>query len=180
MDEVQKLREELAELRRAVKGEVAPSPDLVLPADFDGTFRFTNWTDNEFKARWDKVEYTFPANSTSPLVIPTATPYEVQSIRKRFAKELALQEFYKTGKFKAMENTPPGGTPPTYSEMELKDFIQKCLEPLPTAQAKLKRLPKDSDANYRIDENGDPRSIIMTDKDIGKVKLTGNGSALVA
>jgi hypothetical protein len=66
----------------------------VLPSDFDGIFRFTNWTDSDFTAKWDNIEYTFPAKKTTPIVIPNATPVEIQNIRKKFAKELAVACFY--------------------------------------------------------------------------------------
>lgn len=120
----------------------------VLPADFDGVFRFTNFTDEDFKARWNSIEYTFPASKTTPMVIPGATPEEVQTIRKKFARELAEREFYKTPKFKLMNDIPVGQTPAIYTDSDLTPFIQRCLEPLPVAQATLKALPKDSNSNY--------------------------------
>lgn len=120
----------------------------VLPADFDGVFRFTNFTSREFKARWNSIEYTFPAEKTTPMIIPGATPEEVQTIRKKFARELAEREFYETPKFKSMNDIPLGQTPALYTESDLVPFIQRCLEPLPTASATLKSLPKDSDSNY--------------------------------
>lgn len=126
----------------------------VLPADFDGVFRFTNFTETEFKAKWNNVEYTFPPLSTTPLIIPGTTPEEVQHIRKKFAKELAIACFYNTAKFKSMNDVPPGGIPAMYTESDLTPFVQRCLEPLPLAKATAKVLPKDDEKNYRKDNKG--------------------------
>lgn len=117
----------------------------VLPADFDGVFRFTNFTKSEFKAKWGNIEYTFAPESTSPMIIPGATPEEVQHIRKKFARELAEIEFYKTPKFINMNNVQPGGVPALYTESDLAPFIQRCLEPLPPKPAKAVVLPKKGD-----------------------------------
>lgn len=127
----------------------------VLPADFDGIFRFTNWTENEFKAKWANIEYTFPPLKTTPMIIAGATPEEVQSIRKKFARELAISEFYKTPKFIGMNTVAPGGVPALYTDNDLAPFIQKCLEPLPIGKVKAKVLPKVTDENsFRKDEEG--------------------------
>lgn len=123
----------------------------VLPNDFDGVFRFTNFTDQDFSAKWGGIEYTFPAMKTSPMIIPGATPEEVQSIRKKFAKELAIKEFYKTPKFIGMDTIVPGGIPALYTESDLVPFIQRCLEPLPLARVIAKNIPKDSEKNYTKD-----------------------------
>ncbi len=126
----------------------------ILPADFDGVFRFTNAREEEFKAKWGGIEYTFPGLKTVPLIIPGATPEEVQHIRKKFAREWALEEFTRSDKFQEMNKHVPGGQPATYTDSDLTPFVQKCLEPLPLAQAALKKLPKDSEQNYRKDGKG--------------------------
>lgn len=126
----------------------------ILPPDFDGVFRFTNWTGQDFKAKWGGIEYTFPAGKMTPLILPSATPLEVQSIRKKFAKELAIIEFYKTPKFVGMNATVPGGVPALYTDSDLIPFIQKCLEPLPIAYATQKPIQKDSEERYRKDRRG--------------------------
>jgi len=135
----------------------------ILPVDFDGVFRFTNWTDRDFAAKWDSVEYTFPAQKSTPMVIANATPLEIQSIRKKFARELAVREFYATDKFKGMENVPPGGLPALYTDSDLTPFIQKCLEPLPQAIAKVKVLPRDSEENYRKNTKGKPITRVLAE-----------------
>ncbi len=135
----------------------------VLPEDFDGVFRFTNFTNGEFKAKWNSVEYTFPPMKTTPLIIAGATPEEVQNIRKKFAKELAVEIFYGTKKFKDMDKNPTGDwkRSATYTESDLAPFIQRCLEPLPAAQAKARALPKDDGEKYHKDEEGKPVTRIL-------------------
>lgn len=125
----------------------------VLPADFDGVFRFTNFTETDFKARWNKIEYTFPALKTVPIIIPGATPEEVQNIRKKFAKELAEREFYNTEKFKYLNDKERGANPAIYSENDLEPFIQKCLEPLPVGNVTAQAIPRDSTDRYSANTN---------------------------
>lgn len=148
----------------------------VLPADFDGIFRFTNYTNEEFKAKWNGIEYTFPALKTTPMIIPGATPEEVQHIRKKFARELAVMEFYKTPKFKSLNANVPGGTPALYTDSDLTQFIQRCLEPLPVGVAKAKIIPKDEESNLRKDEDGEHVTKVI-DK---KKSLLSEGSGVVA
>lgn len=145
----------------------------VLPADFDGVFRFTNFTEQEFKAKWGNVEYTFPPLKTTPMIIPGATPEEVQHIRKKFAKELAILEFYKTPKFVGMNSVQPGGVPALYTDSDLAPLIQKCLEPLAPGRAETKVLPKTVDeSKLRKDDDGKNVTEIL-DK---KRSLLGEGS----
>lgn len=146
--------------------------DNVLPADFDGVFRFTNYTEEEFKAKWDGIEYTYPPLKTTPMIIPGATPEQVQHIRKKFAKELGLREFSRTDKFKGMSDVPPGGTPALYTDSDLAPFIQKCLEPMPVASATTKVLPKDSERNYRRDQKGRNVTRVLDETE----SLLSNGS----
>lgn len=140
----------------------------VLPVDFDGVFRFTNFTDSDFTGKWDNVEYTYPAEKTTPMIIPGATPEQVQHIRKKFAHELAVQEFYKSSKFRKMDAPVPGGRPALYTDSDIAPFVQRCLEPLPIAQAKTKVLPKDKETNYSA-------STKVLDKD---ESLIGQGTPL--
>ncbi len=146
----------------------------VLPVDFDGVFRFTNWTNQEFKSKWDSVEYTFPANSTIPLIIPSASPIEIQSIRKKFAKELAIEVFHNSDKFKTL-NDPEKGMRQYNEDSVLKEYIQKCLEPLPIAKATLKVLPRDNEDRYTKDEKGRNRSKVLQ----GDESLIPEGSSLL-
>lgn len=127
---------------------------VVLPEDFDGVFRFTNFTKEEFKAKWGGVEYTFPPEKRIPLIIGNATPQEIQTIRKKFAKELAIKVFYKTPKFESMNAHVPGGTPALYTDNDLAPLIQRCLEPLPAGRAETKVLPADDESKFRKDRKG--------------------------
>lgn len=129
--------------------------ETVLPEDFDGTFRFTNWTDEEFIGKWGGKEYHFPAQFTSPIIIPDHSPLQIQQIRKKFAKDLAEREFYRSKQYEALRTTEGmkenGMVVPrlnsihqaaTYSLNELTPFIQRCLEPLPVGKAQVTEAPK--------------------------------------
>lgn len=119
--------------------------DTTLAKDFDGTFKFTNWTDEDFTAKWGGKEYTFPKNSRSPILIPDQSPLEIQNIRKKWAQKLAEREFEKTerfGQLKAQERNPDGSPrlnsihqAGSYSLSDLAALIQRCLEPLPMKSA---------------------------------------------
>ncbi len=146
----------------------------ILPENFEGIFYFTNGTDEDFTARWDKVEYTFKAHKTTPMVM-NFTPIEIQSIRKKFAKELAEREFYKTDKFKTMNIHVPGGTPALYTETDLAPFIQKCLEPLPKDTMKATVVPNDRlEEKNRKDEEGNPLTVPV-DRKKSLIKENGSG-----
>lgn len=154
----------------------------VLPADFDGVFRFTNFTETEFKAKWGGIEYTFPPLKTTPMIIGGATPEEVQTIRKKFAKELAEREFYKSEKLKALEAQTPIGSANTfraaaiYVDGDLQPFIQRCLEPLPIGTVKATVLPKADESQFRKDEEGKNVTQVL-DK---KKSLISEGSGVIA
>jgi hypothetical protein len=123
-----------------------------LPEDFDGVFRFTNWSNEEFIGKWGGKEYHFPPETTSPMVIPEHSPLEIQHIRKKFAKDLAEREFNKTALYKNLTKQEKNndGSPRlnsihqagSYSIDQLKDLIQKCLEPLPVSRVTVKTVEK--------------------------------------
>lgn len=142
----------------------------VLPQDFDGVFKFTNYRETEFKAKWNNIEYTFPPMKTSPMIIAGESPENVQSIRKKFAREFAVEEWYKTSKFAEMDNKDKGINPATYTDSDLAPFIQKCLEPLPVQQATAKALPKDKTENYRASR--------ILDKDMNESLIAGGSGVL--
>lgn len=116
-----------------------------LPENFTGVFHFTNWSEEEFVGKWGGKQYRFPATTTSPMLIPEHSPLEVQHIRKKFAKDLAEREYYKSqgyGRLMTQERNPDGSprlkgfqAAGTYSIDQLTPFIQRCLEPLPVSQA---------------------------------------------
>lgn len=153
--------------------------ELILPEDFDGTFRFTNYTEEEFKARWDNQEYVFPPKSRTPMTIMTATPLEIQSIRKKFARELAIQEWYKSEKFKRMNEHVPGGTPALYTDSDIAPFVQRCLEPLPAGRMKIKELPRQDEKKLMgRDAKGRLSSTVVDGNDKGGESLVGDGTVV--
>lgn len=119
--------------------------DSVLPADFDGVFRFTNPSDEGFIGRWGSRDYVFQAQTTSPMIMPEHSPLEIQQIRKKFARDLAEREFFKSDKYSTFyrQEKNPDGSPRlnsihqagTYSLDDLAPYIQRCLEPLPISKA---------------------------------------------
>lgn len=125
----------------------------VLPANFLGYFEFSNWSDEDFVGKWGGKEYLYPSLKMTKMFIENATPLEVQNIRKKFAKELASREFFKSDKGKALEATEknPDGSARfnsfhqarQYSEDDLKDGIQRCLNPLPIGEALVADAPKE-------------------------------------
>ena len=106
--------------------------------DFDGVFRFTNPTDEDFIALWNNKEYTFPANKTVPLIIPNETLENIQEIRKKFAYKLAVREFYSSKEYNKMSKMG-NGLPPTFDEKILEPMIEKCLLSLPESRATVKQ-----------------------------------------
>lgn len=108
--------------------------------DFDGVFRFTNNSDEDFTVLWNNREYTFPAKTRSPLIIPNETMENIQSIRKKFAYKWAEKEWFKSDRYKelsAMEHYRGGR-----DDKELEPLIQMCLDPLPISQAKVEEKPR--------------------------------------
>ncbi len=153
-------------------------PNQPLPADFDGVFRFTNPSDEPITCKWNSVAYTYPAMSTSPMLIANATPEEVQHIRKKFAKELATREFYKSQKFQGLNGQAPAGsgvTPAIYSEEDIAPYTQKCLEPLAPARATAKNLPKETSDHYRKNPDGSNATVPL---DKG-TSLTGGAAGVM-
>lgn len=145
----------------------ATMPDVLptVPMDFDGVFRFTNGTDEDFTAKWNNIEYTFPANKTSPLIIPNETQEGIQSIRKKFANELGVREFFKSQKGTAMESRAAGPRPALYTDADIAEYVQRCLEPLPIEQAKTRIVKEDLEAVFKKDKRGQPltRAIDLDD-----------------
>lgn len=144
--------------------------DNVLPADFDGVFRFTNASDRAFTALWNKISYTYPPMSTSPMIISGASPEDVQYIRRKFAREYAEREFYLSGRYQELNKQalPGSGNPGAiYTEEDLAPYIQQCLEPLPIARASALQQPKDKDENYKATQ--------ILDKDASLIAANGSG-----
>lgn len=169
-----------------------PKFDTTLPEDFDGIFRFTNRDTEEFTAMWDGKSYTFPPKSTSPLIIVSESPLGIQSIRKKFAREWALKMFFAGKKFDKVDGTlyeslakeERNNNMPTmnsihqartYSESDLAPLIQMCLEPLPTARAKVAIDPKvPVEEKLTKDEEGEIVTRAVKTKEDLKLKVLGN------
>ena len=116
--------------------------EIQINDEFDGVFRFTNATDEDFKVLWNSKEYTYPAGTSSPMIIPNESLENIQEIRKRFAYKLAVREFYK-GKLYHEMSKMGGGLPPTFDDKILQPWIDQCLVPLPKAFAQVKEMPKE-------------------------------------
>jgi hypothetical protein len=115
---------------------------MELNKDFDGVFRFSNNSDEEFVCLWNNKEYVFPPKSCSPIVIPTESPENIQEIRKKWAFKWAEREWYKGSEYKKLSKMG-GGLPPTRDDGVLEPLIQMCLAPLPTATASVREGKKD-------------------------------------
>lgn len=158
--------------------------EAILPVDFDGTFRFTNWTDEDFVGKWGGKEYHFPAGTTSPMVIVEHTPLEIQQIRKKFAKDLAEREYVKSDAYSFLikQERNPDGTARlngiqsagSYSIDALAPFIQRCLEPLPVAQATIvKAQGQPLEEKLTRDEEGNLNTEVVDRKTSLKAKAEG-------
>ncbi len=129
--------------------------DTTLPRDFTGVFYFTNPSDEEFIGKWNNKEYHFPPQSTSPMIMPDHSPIEIQHIRKKFAKDLAEREFFKSGRYEQMRRqegdkidgmlTPRLGSinqAVAYTLEDLAPYIQTCLKPLEEKRAIITNAPR--------------------------------------
>lgn len=129
--------------------------------DFDGVFRFTNDTDEDFTALWNNKEYTFPSHKTVPMIMREETLENIQEIRKRFAYRLAVREFYKGKVYKTMSKQG-NGLPPLYDEKVLEPWIESCLKPLPIAKFTVKEGKKNTDkfkASKAISDKDNPNFV---------------------
>lgn len=114
---------------------------MELNTNFDGVFRFTNVTDEDFVFLWNNKEYIYPAGKTTPMIISNETAENIQEIRKKAAYKLAQREFYKGKLYETMKEQGKG-LPPLYDEKLLEPMIESCLKPLPLGQAIVKEVPK--------------------------------------
>lgn len=123
-------------------------PTIMNSAEFMGVFHFTNWTDEDFVHLWNNEEYIFPKLSSVPMVMPKETSEAIQEIRKRFAYDLAVREFYKGREYKKMSKMG-NGLPPTFDEKILEPMIEKCLKPLPMAKARVRKIEVDEESKFK-------------------------------
>ena len=149
----------------------------ILPEDFDGVFRFTNATDEDFVGIWAKRPYTFPAQKTTPMIILDATPMEVQHIRKVFAKKLAEREFYKGSRIRDYDKQNQGvasiHTAITYNPKDLEPFIEQCLRPLAIGKAQVGQLIE-KEQNFKKDSKGRPVTKVVDQDE----SLVGEGQVI--
>lgn len=136
---------------------------------------FTNPTKIERKYLWNNKEYSFPSESTVPLIIPTESLENIQEIRKRFAKAMALERLYegerilsRDGKTVLFEYKKAkemgGGVPPTFDEKIIEPLIEECLKPLPVKKGTIVEGKKiDDERNYKatkaMSENDNPSAL---------------------
>lgn len=148
--------------------------ESVLPPDFDGVFRFSNPSKEDFVGVWAGKEYLFPKESTVPLVIVEHSPLEIQHIRKKFAKDLAEREFYKSKSYKekAAQEGKSGNRnfsgihqAATYTIHDLEPYIQACLKPLPISKlvAKPAEMRKVED-QLHVKDDGSYNTEAISDK----------------
>lgn len=114
----------------------------VLPANFDGNFYFSNWSKEDFIGVWNSKQYLFPAQRMTKMVIADHSPLEIQHIRKKFAKDLAEREFFKSKNYNTLQSQEGKSGNRTMSGIhqagqytldDLAPFIKKGLEPMEAA-----------------------------------------------
>jgi hypothetical protein len=152
-----------------------------LPKDYKGTLHFTNFSDTEFIAKWNNVEYSYPPKSTIPIVILTASPIETFNIRTMFAKQLADREFRGSKRGldlnKKNEGAQSIAASISYTENDLDNLITRCLEPLPIAEAKTEAVQSDGEKRPKA-----RASKIVQDSSYGGTEtdelITGKGESI--
>ncbi|MDE2233286.1 MAG: hypothetical protein KGJ90_04115 [Patescibacteria group bacterium] len=156
--------------------------ESVLPENFDGIFQFTNFSDEDFTTKWDSKEYTFPARTRSPMIMPESNSLQIQQIRKIFAKRLAEREFLKTPDFESLvgeERNKDGSArfnsinqASSYGIDRLVSLIQRCLEPLEPSRAAVKMVPKtDISAILSRNEDGELNTEVIDGSKNNKLSL---------
>lgn len=145
-------------------------------AEFMGVFHFTNWTGEDFVHLWNNEEYTFPKMSSVPMIMQKESPEAVQEIRKRFAYDLAVREFYKSKEYVKMSKMG-NGLPPTFDDKRLEPMIEKCLTPLKMARATIKRIETNEDVKFKASKAiGEKENVNFAFKDDnvdGNIKVLG-------
>lgn len=117
--------------------------------NFDGVFKFTNATSEDFHFLWNNKEYIYPAGKTVPMIIADESLERVQSIRKMAAKRLAEREYFKSKDFKSIRNgikDKDAGRhviASSYDEKNLQPWIDDCLKPLELGRATVMKLPEE-------------------------------------
>ena len=140
-----------------------------------GVFLFTNNDDEDFKVLWNNKEYTFPAKTRSPIIIPEESLENIQSIRKKFAFKWAEKMWFKTKEYERMSKMG-NGLPPVRDDKVLEPFIQQCLSPLPISKARVKEMErKDPElrASKVVEEGQDLNYTFRKDTEEGNLRKVG-------
>lgn len=117
--------------------------------DFDGVFRFTNATSEDFIFLWNNKEYIYPAGKTVPMIIADESLERIQSIRKMAAKRLAEREYFKTKEFMKAKNGLKDSMAgrfviaSSYDEKLLQPWVDECLKPLEIGRATIRNVPEE-------------------------------------
>jgi hypothetical protein len=148
--------------------------ESVLPPDFNGTFTFSNPSTEDFIGIWGGKQYLFPAKSTVPLIMMEHTPIEVQHIRKKFAKDLAEREFFKSKSYKVFSDQEGKSgnrvfnsihQAATYTLKDLEPYIQKCLVQLPVSELLTRPVEKEPlEAKLHTKDDGSPTTEAIDSK----------------
>lgn len=135
-------------------------------SEFSGVFMFTNPMKRKWVHLWNNKEYSFEPESTSPLIIQNETLENIQEIRKRFAKDNAIERLYEGEKVYARDGKTVvfdykkakemgNGIPPTFDEKILEPMIEECLKPFPIKKVGVKEGKKiDDESNYKATKAG--------------------------
>lgn len=154
----------------------------VLPKSWDGRFPFTNDSDEDFVFIWAKKGYLFPARKTVDMMKMAfnATPLEVQQIRKFAARKWAEREFFKGNRYESMRSREGikdenGVIQPrlgsfnaagSYTDGDLTEGIQKCLQPFPEVSAQVldHDVEVDTESQLKRDESGEYVNRVIDEK----------------
>jgi len=117
-------------------------------SEFTGVFYFTNPTNEDYVHLWNNEEYTFPKMSSVPLIMPKETSEAIQEIRKRFAYDLAVREFYNSKEYKRLSKMG-NGIPPTFDDKILEPMIEKCLVPLTPSRAIVRKIKSNDEKIFK-------------------------------
>jgi len=87
----------------------------------------TNWTKEDFTAKWNGNDYILLAEKMTPVVV--STPEENQEIRKLWALKLCERELNKDKRFNLQ----------MWTDNDLAPLMEKCLSPFEKAEPIMKK-----------------------------------------
>lgn len=121
----------------------------------------TNWTKEDFIAKWNGNEYILQAEKMTPVVV--STPEENQEIRKLWALKLCERELNKDKRFKTQ----------MWTDIDLEPLMSKCLTALEKVEPIVRKGVKPRREQERI------ANIEGTFKDAAEISGTVNNSVQV-